>query len=69
MTVKLAQGSCSIRVPRVQCGVPPNCEETRRQTRIRSHYAIRRPSVSGGTPETTRETRVLHPAIEGCRWK
>ncbi len=50
----------STRVSRVQFGVSPNYGGTRGQTfcRARNQKPPGSP-VSGGTPETTRETRVL----------
>ena len=68
MSVKFAQRLGSTRVPRVQFGVPPNCSETRHLAFTCSRYSMRRLSpVSGGTPETTRETRVLQQSNESAR--
>lgn len=67
MSVSLAQRACSTRVSRVQFGVPPNCGEARGLTLNRSHHPQHRPRVSGATPETTRETRVLQLRIETLR--
>ncbi len=67
MSVSLAQRACSTRVSRVQFGVPPNCGEARGLTLNRSHHPQRRPHVSGATPETTRETRVLQLRIGTLR--
>jgi hypothetical protein len=51
----------STRVSRVQFGVPPNCYGTGTTiTRRAIAGNWRWQSVSGATPETTRETRVLH---------
>lgn len=68
MSVSFSQRAGSTRVSRVQFGVPPNCGATGRQTSARSrHQQRRRAPVSGDTPETTRETRVLQLRNEGCR--
>jgi len=48
------------RVSRVQFGVPPNCHGARATEFRRMNNSNLCPSpVSGVTPETTRETRVL----------
>ena len=63
MNWRLSNLGCSTRVSRVQFGVPPNCGRTRGQTFGRTRYQSSHVSpVSGGTPETTRETRVLQKA-------
>jgi|GEM_PF-2637386 hypothetical protein len=52
---------CSTRLRRVQFGVPPNCHDahTFGFARVNSGNLYWQ-TVSGATPETTRETRVLH---------
>lgn len=68
MSVRFTKRLGSTRVPRVQFGVPPNCGGARSQVFTRSHPQQRRRSpVLGGTPETTRETRVLQLRTEGYR--
>jgi hypothetical protein len=68
MSVRLAQRSCSTRVPRVQFGVPPNCGGTCGYALVRPRHQQRhRSPVSGVTPETTRETRVLQLRIGSSR--
>ena len=55
----------STRVSRVQFGVPPNCHGARATEFRRMNNSNLCPSpVSGVTPETTRETRVL-PIVSG----
>lgn len=69
MSVRRTKRMCSTRVSRVQFGVPPNCGETRHQTLTRLRHQQRRPSpVSGGTPETTRGTRVLQSSKGSARY-
>lgn len=64
INVRLTQRACSTRVSRVQFGVSPNCGGARGQAFTRSRHSMHRaPSVSGATPETTRETRVLQLRI------
>jgi hypothetical protein len=47
------------RLRRVQFGVPPNCRCGQTiNTRRTNNGKLRLPTVSGATPETTRETRV-----------
>jgi hypothetical protein len=61
MTVNLTNAVCSTRLRRVQFGVPPNCIGGRATVLNRTNHGILRPlRISGVTPETTRETRVLH---------
>ena len=49
----------STRVSRVHFGVPPKCGEGfRHWEKLTDRLTFTPPSVSGGTPETTRETRV-----------
>jgi hypothetical protein len=51
----------STRVPRVQFGVPPNCHGARGLAVCHPHTcSVCAPLVSGVTPETTRQRRVLH---------
>ena len=53
------------RVTRVQFGVPPNCLGARVIVRRRMGYSqgcVLPPPVSGATPETTRQRRVLPTA-------
>jgi len=51
------------RVSRVQFGVSPNCSGANRIQEVQSAFDSLMPQrVSGATPETTRETRVLHRA-------
>jgi NADH-quinone oxidoreductase subunit M len=51
----------STRVPQVQFGVPPDCGGGRLSVLDQTNLGYSCPlQVSGGTPETTRETRVLH---------
>jgi hypothetical protein len=67
MNFRFTKRAGSTRVPRVQFGVPPNCGETRRHTPTRTRHQQRRPfPVSGGTPETTRATRVLQSSGESA---
>jgi hypothetical protein len=50
----------STRVPRVQFGVPPNCRGARGLAVCHPHTrSVCTPPVSGVTPETTRQRRVL----------
>jgi hypothetical protein len=50
----------STRLRRVQFGVPPNCGGARPTAfGQKNNSDLRKPSVSGATPETTRGTRVL----------
>lgn len=67
MSVRLTQRACSTRVSRVQFGVSPNCGGARELVIDRPHHPERRPRVSGATPETTRETRVLQLRIGSFR--
>ena len=68
MSMSLTQCACSTRVSRVQFGVPPNCGRARGLALIRTQHQQHHPSpVSGGTPETTRETRVLQLRIGSLR--
>ena len=54
----------STRLRRVQFGVPPNCHGRRTIDIDRMNNGkLRSQKVSGATPETTRETRVLHYII------
>jgi hypothetical protein len=67
MKPRLANRFGSTRVSRVQFGVAPNCVGALGQTFDRTRNQKRRVApVSGGTPETARETRVLPTAIENC---
>jgi hypothetical protein len=58
--MKLENAVCSTRLRRVQFGVSPNCGSVR-STALdgTNHDKLRSFQVSGATPETTRETRVL----------
>lgn len=67
MIVRFAQPLCSTRVSRVQFGVSPNCGGARGFALVRTHHPQRRPCISGATPETTRETRVLQSRIGSLR--
>ena len=60
MTIRPTIAVGSTRVARVQFGVPLNCVGGRTicVTRM-DNGSLRLPDVSGATPETTRETRVL----------
>lgn len=63
MKLTLVNRICSTRVSRVQFGVPPNCGGGRGQTFCITHHQNSYVSpVSGGTPETTRQRRVLPTA-------
>jgi hypothetical protein len=54
----------STRVSRVQFGVPPNCHGARGFAFCRPHScSMYTASVSGVTPETTRQRRVLPTAF------
>jgi hypothetical protein len=56
--------SGSTRVSRVYFGVPPKCARAHIFALARVHLSQRHvPPVLGGTPKTTRETRVLPIAI------
>ncbi len=58
--IKLAKAVGGTRLRRVQFGVPPNC--CRKHTidiDRTNNNKLRSQTVSGVTPETTRETRVL----------
>jgi hypothetical protein len=69
MRVRITKCASSTRGPRVQFGVPPNCGETHCFALARPRHQQRRPRpVSGATPETTRETRVLPPTDESVRY-
>ena len=60
MENKLPKTVGSTRLRRVQFGVTPNCHGVRSTVGRRTiNGSLRRQSVSGATPETTRETRVL----------
>lgn len=62
MSVRLKKRSCSTRVS-------PNCGEARGFASPRTQHQQHRPSpVSGATPETTRETRVLQLRIGSLRY-
>jgi hypothetical protein len=65
MSFELADRLCSTRVSRVQFGVPPNCGEARGFALARWFCSLPGVlTVSGETPETTRQRRVL-PARRG----
>ena len=58
--IKPTKAVGSTRLRRVQFGVPPNCIGARTICVKRmANGDVRRQQVSGATPETTRETRVL----------
>ena len=60
MESRLSKTVGSTRLRRVQFGVPPNCHGARPAVGCWTiNSSLRRQSVSGATPETTRETRVL----------
>jgi hypothetical protein len=61
MRIEFTNAVCSTRLRRVQFGVPPNCHDayTIGFTRVNGGNLYWQ-TVSGATPETTRETRVLH---------
>jgi hypothetical protein len=54
--------SCSTRVPRVQFGVPPNCERVIKSQDER-FLTVVATKVLDETSETTHGTRVLHQTI------
>ena len=59
----------STRLRRVQFGVPPNCLGMRPTAFDQTTNGILRPHpVSGVTPETTRETRVLPTNLVPLTW-
>jgi hypothetical protein len=59
MKIKFTSAVGSTRLRRVQFGVPPNCRGRRTIDINRMNNGkLRLPTVSGATPETTRETRV-----------
>jgi hypothetical protein len=60
MKIKFTSAVGSTRLRRVQFGVPPNCRGRRTIDINRMNNGnLRSQKVSGATPETTRETRVL----------
>jgi hypothetical protein len=60
MKTKFTNAVGSTRLRRVQFGVPPNCRGERTINIDRTNNGkLRSQKVSGATPETTRETRVL----------
>ena len=60
MKIKFTRAVGSTRLRRVQFGVPPNCRGERTIDIDRTNNGkLRSQKVSGATPETTRETRVL----------
>src|SRR5450755_531503 len=60
MKTRLSKVVGSTRLRRVQFGVPPNCHGVHSTAGCRTiNGHLRRWPVSGATPETTRETRVL----------
>ena len=64
--MKLENAVCSTRLRRVQFGVPPNCGKMRAAVLVRTDHDKLRPfQVSGETPQTTRETRVLQHFLLG----
>ena len=60
MKINFTRAVGSTRLRRVQFGVPPNCCGRRTIDIDRTNNGkLRSQKVSGATPETTRETRVL----------
>jgi hypothetical protein len=61
MRLRSTKDVCSTRLRRVQFGVPPNCIRAYAFSATQTaNDALCLQTVSGATPETTRETQVLH---------